>query len=250
MNTGMRVELVYDPDCPNVARARAALLRAFAQAKLRPAWTEWDRSSADSPAHVRGYGSPTILVDGRDVASGGSGDDARSCRLYRDSGGALVGVPPVAQIVAALSGPMASAAEGAAPGWRSAAAISPGIAFAALPKVACPPCWPAYSGLLGSLGLGFLLDTTYLLPLTAVFLALAVGGLAPRARARRGYAPLVLGLAAAGAILAGKFAIASDPAMYAGVAALIAATLWNALANRRRVPSCPACVRQDDVTET
>ena len=250
MNTGIRVELVYDPDCPNVGGARAALLRAFARAGRRPVWTEWDLASAASPARVRGYGSPTILVDGRDVASETAGEGARSCRLYRDSGGALAGVPPVAQIVAALSGPTASAPEGGAPGWRSAAAMSPGIAFAALPKLACPACWPAYSGLLGSLGLGFLLDTAYLLPLTAAFLALAVGGLALRARTRRGYGPLVLGLAAAGVILAAKFAIASDPSMYAGIAALIGASVWNALPKRRRASSCPACLRQDGATET
>lgn len=62
------VELIYDPDCPHLPHARAALLKAFDQADIPPAWIEWDRQSADSPAHVRGYGSPTILVDGLDVA--------------------------------------------------------------------------------------------------------------------------------------------------------------------------------------
>jgi len=35
------VELVYAGDCPNVADARAQLLRAFAKAKIEPRWKEW-----------------------------------------------------------------------------------------------------------------------------------------------------------------------------------------------------------------
>src|SRR5690606_38639800 len=96
-----------------------------------------------------------------------------------------------------------------------------------LPKVACPACWPAYAGFLSSVGLGFLLETTYLLPLTAAFLATALGALAYRAKRRRGYIPFALGLFAAAVVLAGKFAFESDPAMYAGLAILVGASLWN-----------------------
>jgi hypothetical protein len=98
------VELIYDPDCPNVPHVRAALLKAFDQADIPPAWIEWDRQSADSAAHVRGYGSPTILVDGRDVAGITPGDGASSCRLYRSGSGAFAGAPDVAQIAQALLG--------------------------------------------------------------------------------------------------------------------------------------------------
>jgi hypothetical protein len=51
----------------------------------------------------------------------------------------------------------------------------PGIGMALLPKLACPACWPAYAGLLSTLGVGFLGSTKYLLPLTATFLFVAVG---------------------------------------------------------------------------
>ena len=104
----------------------------------------------------------------------------------------------------------------------------PGIAFAFLPKLACPACWPAYAGLLSSVGLGFLLDTTYLFPLTAAFLVLAVGALAFRARTRRGYGPFRVGLAAAAVVLVGKFIFESDAAMYGGIGLLVAASVWNA----------------------
>ena len=76
------------------------------------------------------------------------------------------------------------------------AAALPGIGFAMLPKIACPACWPAYAGLLSSFGISFLIEVRYLLPLTAAFLAVAVGALAWRAPNRRGYGPAAVGVAA------------------------------------------------------
>jgi hypothetical protein len=64
----MKVEFIYDPDCPNVAEARAHLLRAFAEAGISPRWVEWSRDSAEAPVYARAFGSPTLLVNGHDVA--------------------------------------------------------------------------------------------------------------------------------------------------------------------------------------
>ncbi|MCZ7684627.1 MAG: hypothetical protein M5U28_39980 [Sandaracinaceae bacterium] len=75
------LELVYDRGCPHVEAARASLERACEQAGLPPRWTE--HSSDDAPPHARGYGSPTILVDGRDVAGAGSGRRRLLSRLRR-----------------------------------------------------------------------------------------------------------------------------------------------------------------------
>lgn len=239
----MSVELIYDLDCPNVGAARANLVKALAASGLEARWTEWDRSAPDSPAYVKGYGSPTILVDGKDVAGLLATDGNASCRLYRNAAGQFVGMPPVEQIAVALSSNGAlSPSTRAAVGWRSSLAATPGIAFAFLPKLACPACWPAYAGLLSSVGLGFLLDETYLLPLTAAFLLLTVGALAFRAQTRRGYGPFVLGLAAAGGVLAGKFSFGSDIAMYGGGAVLVAASIWNAWPLRDKAAACPACI--------
>jgi hypothetical protein len=82
--------------------------------------------------------------------------------------------------------------------WKQALLPLPGIGVSMLPKLACPACWPVYAGLLASIGLGFLTAEVFLLPLSATFLALAVGGMAFRARERRGYGPFLLGVAAAG----------------------------------------------------
>jgi len=97
----MTVELVYDRDCPNVPAAREQLLAAFKAAGREPSWQEWDVSLAAVPEHVRGYGSPTILVDGADVAGGEPTGTDVCCRIYAGDSGPR-GVPPLAQIVAAL----------------------------------------------------------------------------------------------------------------------------------------------------
>ena len=70
-------------------------------------------------------------------------------------------------------------------GKQTLAAL-PGIGVSLLPKLMCPACWPAYAGLVSALGLGFLISTQYLLPLTVVFLALTAWVLGYRASRRHG----------------------------------------------------------------
>lgn len=113
-------------------------------------------------------------------------------------------------------------------GWKQNLLAAPGIALSLLPKIACPACWPAYTGLLSSIGLGFLIpNSAYLLPLTAVFLLIAVGTLALRAGTRHGRAPFVVGVMAGVLILSGKFLLASNPVFYTGLGLLILASVWN-----------------------
>ena len=248
-----RVELVYDPDCPNVQRARKAMLESFSQARLEPSWTEWDGTSSESPAYVRRYGSPTILVNGRDVAGVAPGKKGASCRLYRNGAGRFDGAPSVDQITAAFrtGEPPAIAGPRGSSGWRSLLVSVPGIAFAFLPKLACPACWPAYAGLLSSVGLGFLADAAYLFPLTSVFLVLTVGALGFRAAARRGYGPCGVGLAGALVVLVGKFLFDANAAWYGGIGVLMAASVWNTWPQRtEEVGFCVKCVQQKPAIDT
>ena len=96
-----KVELVYDPGCPNVEAARAQLLRAFAVLDLPPRWQEWSSDNPATPEHARGYASPTILVDGQDVSGAEPIDGEASCRIYATNDG-LRGTPSVREIIAAL----------------------------------------------------------------------------------------------------------------------------------------------------
>jgi mercuric ion transport protein len=73
-----------------------------------------------------------------------------------------------------------------------------------LPKLLCPMCWPLYAGIVSSLGLGFLIGTAYLLPITSAFLILTVAILGFRARQRRGFGPFLIGLVASGACVSSR----------------------------------------------
>jgi mercuric ion transport protein len=104
-------------------------------------------------------------------------------------------------------------------------------------------CWPAYAGLVSALGLGFLISTKYLLPLTVAFLAVTAAALGFRASQRHGYGPLWLGLMAAAVIVIGKFYFDAAPAAYARVGLLIPASVWKSWPRRAATnPVCPAYV--------
>jgi mercuric ion transport protein len=123
--------------------------------------------------------------------------------------------------------------------WKRILAVSPGVGVSLLPKLMCPMCWPAYAGIVSALGLGFLISTKYLLPLTVAFLAITATALGFRASRRRGYGPFWLGLVAAAVILTGKFYFDARAATYTGVALLVAASVWNSWPRRAAVvPSC------------
>jgi hypothetical protein len=245
----LSVELIYDTDCPNVNETRSHLVRAFTEAGLTPRWQEWNRSAPDSPAYARAYGSPTILINGQDVAGASTSAAGDSCRVYPTSGGHLRGIPSVEAITSALltAKRAVSLDANAVPiqmsRRRSTLAVFPAIGTALLPKLTCPACWPAYAGLLSLLGLGFINYTPYLFPLTALFLILAVGSLGYGAKTRRGYGPFILGVIAAIIVIVGKFVFTSDWAMYGGIALLMAATVWNVWPQRStNLASGPACV--------
>jgi hypothetical protein len=126
------------------------------------------------------------------VAGAEQVEGARSCRLYGRAGDELRGAPSVDLIIAALlrSGRAAESAENGVDrggSWNASITMLPALGAALLPKAACPACWPAYAGFLSSTGLGFLLDSVVLLPLTGTFLAVSVFALAFRVRRRRGY---------------------------------------------------------------
>jgi mercuric ion transport protein len=127
--------------------------------------------------------------------------------------------------------------------WKRSLAVLPGIGVSLLPKLVCPMCWPAYTGLISALGLGFLISTKYLLPLTVACLAIAAAALGFRASRRHGYGPFWLGLVAAAVILTGKFYFDAAQAAYAGVGLLIAASVWSSWPRRATTtPVCPACI--------
>ena len=220
-----KIEFIYEQSCPNIADARAQLRLALEQTGLPAHWQEWEHNAPDCPAYAHRYGSPSILVDGEDVA-GEPASDAPSCRIYTNTQGRNRGVPDATLIRAALEKHMQNSKSTLPAGRIQLASLLPAVGAALLPKLTCPACWPAYAALLSALGVGFIDYTPYLLPLTLVFLVVTLAILAWRPR--RGYVPLALGLFASAVMLIGKFFFDSDLATYAGVALLVGASTWNA----------------------
>jgi hypothetical protein len=236
------VELIFERDCPNVDAARENLLRAFKRAGRAPAWIEYDRADRDSPDYARRFGSPTILVEGRDVAGEGPELEAGCCRLYDNGSGTLQGAPPVELVAKALSekaGDLPAHDLASRANWHGPMPAFLGFSAAVLPT--CPGCWPVYAGVLSAAGFGFLVEEFVVLPLTAALLALTLFLLAYRAESRRGQGPLWIGVGAAALVVAGKLIFASNSLVTAGLALLVAAALWNAWPARTIAEgSCPA----------
>ena len=94
----MLIQLLFFPDCPNVGAARSALAQALSNFVDAPPVHEVDVTDPEAPPHLRAWGSPTILVDGTDVAGGHP--SGACCRLYPTS--EVRGAPSEALIEAAL----------------------------------------------------------------------------------------------------------------------------------------------------
>jgi len=93
------VVLLYDAGCPNLELARAAVSEAARTAATPVHVREVERGVA--PVELRRFASPTVLVEGRDVAIG-TECGGTACRVYATADGRLGRAPPVAAIVAAL----------------------------------------------------------------------------------------------------------------------------------------------------
>ncbi len=89
------IELVYFAGCPHVESARTSLREALAEAGLPAQWTEWDQYDSATPPRVLGFGSPTILIGGRDVTGHGRIGLGKACRAD--------GVPSVEVVRSALA---------------------------------------------------------------------------------------------------------------------------------------------------
>lgn len=236
----MNVELIYEKTCPNIEAARTRLVQAFHRAHIPPKWCEWEVTQSDTPDYARGYGSPTILVEGNDVSGEHNQAGGNSCRLY-PTGNGYEPVPTVNKIAGALSRAASnSTVAGKSRGFSIAALPSLGVAL--VPKLTCPICWPAYTALLSSAGISFVNYTPYLLPTIAILLVISLCALAYRAQARRGYGPFWLGLLGSFVTLIGKFVIENDLTLNLGIALLVAASLWNIWPRKLRQRTTPISV--------
>jgi len=133
--------------------------------------------------------------------------------------------------------------------YRRTTLLAVGSALLALaPK--CPVCFLAYFGIFGVAASSASAYRAWLPPITAVWLLLTVAMLAFRTDGKRRYGPIALGVVASLSVFAGKFIVASQLMLYAGIGALIIAAGWSAWSRNSagRVP-CVQCEPQTRLTE-
>lgn len=78
----MKIEILYFPECPHTQAAVAEVERALSETGIQAEIHQ--TSFSEETARTRGFaGSPTILVNGKDVEeSVGGNANGLSCRLY------------------------------------------------------------------------------------------------------------------------------------------------------------------------
>jgi len=88
----VKVQLITFAGCPNAGAARELLRRCLSLAGLEPTFEEIDSTAPETPEQFREWGSPTVLVNGVDIA--GQEPTGPGCRLYRDGAGHVQTSPP------------------------------------------------------------------------------------------------------------------------------------------------------------
>jgi len=228
----VKIEFIYDSSCPNIEEAREQIRDVLSELKMPHEWIEWDRANPDAPDYVNRYGSPTILVDGRDVASITDQTAGDSCRLYRNEKDGEEGFPSSLNIKQAI---MQNKKKIGSRNWLASLAAIPALAVSSLPFLSCPLCWPLYTSVLAAMGLSFFNYTPYLFLFTLVFLLIALTSLWYQAKkVRSSYAPLCLAVISSIVILGGKFFFSTLWIVVPGVVGLVASVFWNLVLTFRK----------------
>jgi len=118
--------------------------------------------------------------------------------------------------------------------------------FGAGVAAACCLGAPVVLAALSAAGLGFLIRDAYLMPIFAAFAALSLWLLYGSARRHANLAPFWLGLAGGVAGAAGLWLLVTgfypkSWPVYAGLAGLVAGSVWDAVAGRRAAVAAQAC---------
>ncbi|WP_243073709.1 thioredoxin family protein [Microbacterium sp. SS28] len=99
----MKVEVLHIGDCPNWVEAGNRIREALDATGLDDVEVTFRLLTAvEDAARVPFAGSPTILLDGKDLFPSGDQSSALACRVYPTPVG-LAGLPTTSQIIEALA---------------------------------------------------------------------------------------------------------------------------------------------------
>jgi len=217
------IKFIFFEGCPNANKTRAALKAVGA------IFDEIEQTSLPKGNPFKGYSSPTILK-GSSVLYGSEAGDGGGCSLE---------IPTADDIKKKLG--IASTGASKKSGVFSAF----GSFGSALTVGLCPICIPAIGAFLSSIGLGFLVSESVLLPVLLLFLSVTIGGLLwSYLKEHRKVGPLVLGILMGVSLYLGRYvyfgAVINQVLMYSGITGIIGVSFWN-LWLRKQV-TCSACV--------
>ncbi|MEA2317454.1 MAG: hypothetical protein QOD44_1643 [Solirubrobacteraceae bacterium] len=106
--TRPRVELLFWEGCPSHPKALEGLRAAMADLGLDPdTILVREVDTEDDADRERFIGSPTIRIDGEDIAPAGDEPTGLTCRVYRMRDGRISPVPDPADVRDALQAAMA-----------------------------------------------------------------------------------------------------------------------------------------------
>ncbi len=125
--------------------------------------------------------------------------------------------------------------------------LLPALGLAVLSKFTCAACVTAYSGVLASVGVGFVATDAGLTILTAGLLALGLASVAWSTRRHRHLGPPALMLVGSGVLLTARSGMPSTWVLLAGAGITLAGSVWNLWLEHRSV-SCCATVPMDGAT--
>jgi len=216
------VKLIYFEGCPNSKHARAVLLSS----KVGFEVIKQDDLPKDDP--YREYSSPTILKNGEILFGEKLGPNTAACSAEKFDEGELKKKLRGKNKLSSKKGLFAFI----------------GSFGSALTVGLCPICIPAIGAFLSSIGLGFLVSESVLLPILFIFLTITIGGLLFSYLKEHGkVSPLILGVLMGISLYMGRYvylgAFINQVLMYGGIAGIVTVSFWN-LRLRKQV-ACSAC---------
>jgi hypothetical protein len=118
------------------------------------------------------------------------------------------------------------------------ATLLPGAGLAVLSKFTCAACVAGYSGVLASLGVGFVATDSGLTILTVALLGLGLASVAWSTRRHRNLGPPALVVVGSGVLLTARSGMPSTRVLLAGAAITLAGSVWNLWLERRPSSCC------------
>jgi len=92
-NEGLRLELLYTPDCPNLKKTRDLIRETLQDLGLEISPREIEISGPGKAEEEAFPGSPTIRIDGQDLEPESARTVTSGCRIYKTGTGAPEGPP-------------------------------------------------------------------------------------------------------------------------------------------------------------